>query len=54
MSQVFRNHLWNICLSYLDDIILFARTPEDLLERLRIIIDTRSRLERQAVQMRAI
>jgi len=39
MSQVFKDHLWKICLSYLHDIIVFARTPQELLERLRIILD---------------
>ena len=39
MSNVFKVHLWEICLSYLNDIIVFARTPEELLERLRIILD---------------
>ena len=33
MSQVFKDHLWKICLSYLDDILVL------LLERLRIILD---------------
>ena len=35
MSIVFKDHLWKICLSYLDDIIVYARTPEELLDRLR-------------------
>ena len=37
MSNVFKDYLWKICLCYLDDIIVFARTPEELLERLRIV-----------------
>ena len=39
MSNVFKDYLWKICLCYLDDIIVFARTPEELLERLRIILN---------------
>jgi len=34
MSIVLRDQLWKICLCYLDDIIVFGRTPEELLERL--------------------
>ena len=39
MSNVFKDHLWKICLSQLDDIIVFARTPEELLERLSTILN---------------
>ena len=39
MSKVFKDYLWKIFLSYLYDIIVFARTPEELLERLRIILN---------------
>ena len=39
MSIVFKDYLWRICLSYLDDIIVYARTPEELLERLRTILN---------------
>ena len=39
MSNVFKDYLWKICLSYLDDIIVFARKPEELLERLRIVLN---------------
>ena len=39
MSIVLRDILWKVCLCYLDDIIIFARTPEESLERLRIVLD---------------
>ena len=39
MSNVFKDHLSKICLSYLHDIIVFARTPEELLEHLRLILN---------------
>lgn len=39
MSIVLRDLLWKVCLCYLDDIVIFARTPEELLERLRIVLD---------------
>ena len=54
MSNVFKDHLWKINLSYLDDIIVFGRTLEELLVRLRMELSTRSRLESQAVQIRPI
>jgi len=31
--------LWEICLCYLDDIIIFGRTPQELLDRMRTILD---------------
>jgi len=31
--------LWKICLCYLDDIIIYARTPQELLQRLRQVLD---------------
>jgi len=34
MSIVLRDQLWKICLCYLDDIIIFDRTPQELLDRL--------------------
>jgi len=34
MSIVLRDMLWQICLCYLDDIIIFAKTPQELLDRL--------------------
>ena len=34
-----RDLLWVICLCYLDDIVIYARTPEELLERLRTVLD---------------
>jgi len=39
MSLVFKDHLWKICLSYLYDITVFARTPQALLDRLRIVLN---------------
>jgi len=39
MSISQRDLLWKICLCYLDDIVIYARTPEELLERFRIVLD---------------
>jgi len=39
VSIVLRDLLWVICLCYLDDIVIYARTPEELLERLRTVLD---------------
>lgn len=39
MSIVLRDLLWVICLCYLDDIVIYARTPQELLERLRMVLD---------------
>jgi len=39
MSIVLRKYLWEICLCYLDDIIIFGRTPQELLDRMRTILD---------------
>ena len=39
MSIVFKDHLWKICLSYLDDIIVYGRTFEELLDRLRTVLN---------------
>jgi len=39
MSIVLRDLLWKICLCYLDDIVIFAKTPEELIERLRQVLD---------------
>ena len=38
MSTVLKDHLWKICLCYLDDLILFGRTEHELLERFRILL----------------
>ena len=38
-SIVLRDLLYKVCLCYLDDIVIFARTPEELLERLRIVLN---------------
>ena len=37
MSRVFADLLWVICLIYIDDLIIFARTEKELLERLDIV-----------------
>ena len=34
-----RDLLWVVCLCYLDDIVVFARSLQELLERLRIVLD---------------
>jgi len=39
MQIELRDLLWDICLCYLDDIVVFARTPHELLERLRTVLD---------------
>jgi len=39
MSIVLRDLLWVVCLCYLDDIVVYARFPQELLERLRIVLD---------------
>ena len=39
MQTVLRDLLWRICLCYLDDIVIYARTPEELLERMRIVLN---------------
>ena len=38
-SIVLRDLIGIICLCYMDDIVIFARTPEELLERLRRVLD---------------
>ena len=39
MSSVLRDLLWEICLCYLDDIIIFGHTPQEPLERIRTVSD---------------
>jgi len=39
MSIVLRDLLYKVYLCYLDDIVIFARTPEELLERLRVVLN---------------
>jgi len=39
MSIVLRDLLWVVCLCNLDDIVVFARSLQELLERLRIVLD---------------
>ena len=38
MQKVLGNYLWKICLCFLDDIIIFARTQRELLERLYMVL----------------
>ena len=39
MEIVLSDLNYKICLCYLDDIVVFARTPHELLERLRRVLD---------------
>lgn len=39
MNNTLRDYIGKICLVYLDDIIVFAKTPEDHLARLRLIFN---------------
>jgi len=39
MSIMLRDLLWEICLWYLHDIIIFGRTPQELLNRMRTVPD---------------
>jgi len=39
MESSLRDLLWKICMCYLDDIVVFGRTPQELLERLRTVLD---------------
>ena len=36
--RVLRDHLWRICLCYLDDVIVYATSQRELLERLHTIL----------------
>ena len=38
MQKVLKDQLWKICLFYLDDVIVFAKTHRELLERLNTVI----------------
>jgi len=38
MHRVLRDHLWRICLCYLDDVIVYATSQRELLERLHTIL----------------
>jgi len=38
MHRVLRDHLWRICLCYLDDVIVYATSQQELLERLSTIL----------------
>jgi len=37
MHRVLRDHLWRICLCYLNDVVVFATSKQELLERLHTI-----------------
>ena len=39
MEQVLRDLQWEICLIYIDDILVYARTYEELLNRTQQIFD---------------
>ena len=39
MSIVLKDLLWVICLWYLDDIVIYANTQEELLDRLKTVLD---------------
>jgi len=39
MSIVLKDLLWEICLCYLDDIVLYARTQEELIDKLKTVLD---------------
>jgi len=49
MSIIFKDHIWKICLSYLYDINVIAKTPEELLGRLRVPL---SRLREVGLKIR--
>jgi len=38
MHMLLRDHLWRICLCYLDDVIVYATSRRELLERLHTIL----------------
>lgn len=38
MTRVMSDLLWKICISYIDDLIIFARSRQELLERLDIVL----------------
>jgi len=39
IQVVLREHLWTSCLFYIDDIVVFAKSPQELLERPRTVLD---------------
>ena len=39
METVLQGLHWNACLVYLDDIVIFGRTEEELLQRMDIVFD---------------
>jgi len=38
MHRVLRDHLWRICLCYLDDVTVYATSQRELMERLHTIL----------------
>jgi len=38
MSHVMSDYLWKICLCYIDDLIIFGHTQQELLERLDLVL----------------
>ena len=38
MSNALSDLLWRICLCYLDDIVIYARTQAELIERIHIVL----------------
>jgi len=38
MHRVLRDHLWRICFCYLDDVIVYATSEQELIERLHTIL----------------
>jgi len=39
MSTALKDLLWVVCFSYLDDVIIFAKTPQELLQRSKLVLD---------------
>ena len=40
MLIVLKDLFWEICIYYLDDIVIFARTQEEFLAKLKTVLDT--------------
>ena len=38
MHRVLKDHLWRICLCYLDDVIIYAKSQRELFEKLHTIL----------------
>ena len=55
MSIVLRDYLWEICLCYLDNIIIFGgRTPHELLDRMRTILNKLSEVGLKVKQSKCV